>query len=125
MMAPTAMTTSAVSMTKLGDVGFPRDLHHAPHLEDHLERRERGDVPAIERRRHLYDVEPDDTGLGGRAAQQLERLARRESARGRNLRARGKRRVQDVDVERDMDGLACEMLGELLRRPSGVARDLG
>src|SRR5579864_3850271 len=87
MIPPPTMTTSALS------TGEP------PHLEDQLERGERRDVRAIERRRHLDHIQADKGRIDGRLAQQLQSLPRRKPAGGRDLGAGRKRRIEDVDVE--------------------------
>src|SRR5256885_1234313 len=98
MTPPPAMTTSALS-TNLVRAGLAFALHHAPHLEDQLQGGEDGDVPVVERRRYLDDVEADQARTLGRGMQQLEGLPGREPARGRNLGARREGGIEDVDVE--------------------------
>src|SRR5712692_2482054 len=125
MMPPPAMTTSALS-TQLRHVrsGFARGLYHPPHLEDHLQRSEGRDVSVVEGRRYLNDVEAHELRAVGGALQQLQRLAARQTSRRRDLGARRKRGVEDVDVERYVDLLPGQPLSNSLRRTSGVARDV-
>src|ERR1700751_3511920 len=113
LLPPPAMTTSALSTDE------------PPDLEDQLERRERRDVRVVERRRNLDYVEPDKSRIGGRPAQKLQRLPRREAARGGDLRARRECRVEDVDVEGDMHLRAFQPLGDLARGSVEITRDLG
>src|SRR5690348_2293705 len=113
MIPPPAMTTSALSTDE------------PPHLEDQLQRREGGDVRAVERRRNLDDVEADEGRVAGRLAQELQRLPRRESAGGGDLGPGRKRGVEDVDVERDVHLSSIQALGDLARRSAEVAGDLG
>src|ERR1700730_16430439 len=112
MMPPPAMTTSALSMPE-----------HAPELEDQLECGQRRDVLVIERRRHLDDVDADELRARGRDAQEVERLARAEPAAGRDLSPRRERRIERVDVERDVKALAVERIRDHPRR-AAVARQL-
>src|SRR2546429_1435866 len=98
MTPPPTMTTSALS-THLVRAGFARALHHAPHLEDHLQRGECGDVPVVKGRRDLHHIEADQARPLRRAAQQLQRLAARQAARGWNLSTWREGGVQDVDVK--------------------------
>src|SRR2546430_7522346 len=101
MTPPPTMTTSALS-THLVRAGFARALHHAPHLEDQLQRGEGGDVPVVKGRRDLNHVEADQARPLRRAAQQLQRLAARQAARGWNLSARRVGGIESVDVKRDV-----------------------
>src|SRR5207302_8277464 len=84
MMPPPTMTTSALS-TDVRNPGLARALHHSPHLEDELQRRERRDVAVVKRRRDLDDVEPHQVRPCGRAAQQFERLSCGQATGGRDL----------------------------------------
>src|SRR5467141_4846301 len=108
MMPPPAMTTSALSMSFAHRLRRPCGFDHPPHLEDHLERGECGDVSVVERRRDLDDVETDDARSFGGAAQEVERLPRRQAAGGRDLGPGSKRRVEHINVERDVQLLAGE-----------------
>src|SRR6266567_9443653 len=102
MMPPPAITTSAVSMPV-----------QAPHLEDQLQRGERRDVAIVERRRDLNDVEPDQLRFLRRRRQQPQGLPGGPPARGWDLGPRRKRRVENVDVEGDMDLLSLQRFGHL------------
>src|SRR5437879_13768052 len=99
MTPPPTMTTSALS-TDVRNPGLARALHHSPHLEDELQRRERRDIAVVKRRRDLDDVEPHQAPPCGRAAQQSQRLSRGQATRGWDVCARGKRRLDPVDAER-------------------------
>src|ERR1700752_2151638 len=102
-MPPPQMTTSAVSI-----------LGQAPDLEDDLERGQRADVPGVEWRRELHQVEADQGRLLGDRVQDLERLARRQAPRRRDLGAWRERRVERVDVERHVDLAVLYRRSELL-----------
>src|SRR2546428_14181705 len=119
MTPPPTMTTSAFS-THLVRAGFARALHHAPHLEDQLQRGEGGDVPVVKGRRDLNHVEADQARPLRRAAQQLQRLAARQAARGWNLSARRVGGIESVDVKRDVYLVA----GPTVRRPSPPPRQV-
>src|SRR5438309_11661617 len=99
------MTTSALS-TNLVSARLAVALDHAPNLEDQLQRGEGGDVPIVEWRGDLNHIEADDARPLRRAAQQLERLPGRQTARRRYLGARRKGWIQHADVERNVDLLA-------------------
>src|SRR4029077_2324257 len=98
MMPPPAMTTSALS-TDLGDLRLPRHLHHSPHLKDQLEGGKRGDVLVVDRRRDLDDVESNELRAPRCRLEQCQRLPRRETARGRDLRPRRECGGGHIDVE--------------------------
>src|SRR2546427_6809284 len=115
MTPPPTMTTSALS-THLVRAGFARALHHAPHLEDQLQRGEGGDVPVVKGRRDLNHVEADQARPLRRAAQQLQRLAARQAARGWNLSARRVGGIESVDVKRDVYLVAGPPLPDLSPR---------
>src|ERR1700716_36911 len=117
MIPPPATTTSALSIAfgalRGRSVAMPG---HPPHLKYQLEGGERRDVPIVEGRRHLDDVETDEGRSGGRGREQVERLPGRKAAWRRDLGAGRESRIQDVDVERDMNFLTCQTIGDLLRR---------
>src|SRR5579859_7074218 len=104
-MPPPQMTTSAVSI-----------LVQAPELEDDLERGQRGDVPTVEGRRQLDQVEADEASLRGDRVEHLERLSRGETYRRRDLGAGREGGVQRVDVERHVDIAVPEGCADLLQR---------
>src|SRR5213594_2846048 len=99
MIPPPAMTTSAVSMPV-----------EAPELEDQLQRGQDRDVAGVEGRRDLDDVEADELRVLGRDLEQVERLARRQPAGGRDLRSWSVRGVERIDVEGNVDLLAVKRL---------------
>src|SRR5438046_5627930 len=105
-------------------MGCPRALHHAPDLEDELQRGEGGDVSVVEWRRNLDDVEADDLRTLGRSPQQLQRLSRGQAPGRGDLGSGCEGGVENVDVERDMDLLTRELLRDLARGRRQVARDL-
>src|SRR5258708_18867257 len=112
MIATPTTTTSALSMP-FQSVRARRATpapRHAPHLEDQLQRGERRDVAAVERRRNLDDVETDQRRAVGGARQEIEGLSRRKPAGRRDLLPRRERRSESVDVERHLDRPACEPL---------------
>src|SRR5260370_178809 len=126
MIPPPTTTTSALSMT-FHSVRARRATpapRHAPHLEDQLQRGERRDVAAVERRRNLDDVETDQRRAVGGARQEIEGLSRRKPAGRRDLRPRRKRRIEGVDVERDVDLLAGQPLADLVSRMLRFASEL-
>src|SRR5258708_15953539 len=104
-MPPPQMTTSAVSI-----------LVQAPELEDDLERGQRCDVPAVERRRQLDQVEADEARLSGDRVEHLERLARGEPTGRWNLGAGRKGWVERVDVEGHVDLAVLHRGADLLQR---------
>src|SRR5579859_462067 len=108
-MPPPQMTTSAVSI-----------LMQAPELEDDLERGQRADVPGVERRRELDQVEADERRLLADRVQDLERLPRGQAPRRRDLGAGREGRIQRVDVERHVDLAAMDRGAELLERRVGI-----
>src|ERR1700680_2197450 len=104
-MPPPQMTTSAVSK-----------LCQAPELEDELQRRQRGDVAVVEGRRDLDDIQTDERRCRRDRVEDLQRLARRESARRGNLGTRREGGVERVDVERDVHPAAGEPVPDPLQR---------
>src|SRR6267378_4666791 len=122
MMPPPAMTTSALSMAFGHRLHRPGRFDHPPHLEDQLERGEGRDVPVVERRRNLDDVEPDYARALGRGAQQVECLPGGEATCGWDLGPRREGGVEHVDVERDVNLFACQTVRDLASRPSEVGR---
>src|SRR5262252_299093 len=110
MIPPPAMTTSALC-TELRKLGLATRLDHAPHLKDHLEGGEDRDLAAVVRRRDLDDVEADELRSGRRPSKQLQRLPARQPARGRDLGPRRECWVENIDVEGDVDLLACQPVG--------------
>src|SRR5207247_5240739 len=115
MTPPPTMTTSALS-THLVRAGFARALARAPHLENQLQRGEGGDVPVVKGRRDLNHVEADQARPLRRAAQQLQRLAARQAARGWNLSARRVGGIESVNVKRDVHLVAGQLFRDLARR---------
>src|SRR5471030_2731004 len=73
-MPPPAITTSALSIPG-----------HSPELEDELQRSEAGDVPRIERRRHLDHVEANRARAGKDRCEKVESLPRGHPAGRWNL----------------------------------------
>src|SRR6266581_6535516 len=123
MTPPPTMTTSALS-THFRKARFARDLHHAPHLEDELERGEDGDLRRIGGRRDLDEVDADEGRPGGCGLQEVERLPRGEPAGGGDLCPRRERRVEDVDVKGHVHLLAGESTRDTGRRGGQVTSDL-
>src|SRR5579859_2899751 len=104
-MPPPQMTTSAVSI-----------LVQAPELEDDLECGQRGDVPAVERRRQLDQVEADEARRRRDRMEHLERLSRGEPSSRRDLGAGREGGVERVDVERHVDIAVPDRGADLLQR---------
>src|SRR5712664_4424759 len=77
------------------------ELHHPEILEDKFERGQAGDVPDVERRRDLIDVEPGKPHTA-KLVQEVEQLARGEPAGRGDACAGCDRRIERIDVERDM-----------------------
>src|SRR5260370_1935004 len=126
MIPPPAMTTSALSMTfrDMGAGGGAPAPRHTPNLEDQLQGSEGRDAAVVERRRDLDEVEPDQGGAPCGARQEIESLPRRQPAGRRDLRPRGKRGIESVDVERNVDFLARKPIGDPGHRPRRLARKL-
>ena len=90
MMPPQTMTTSALSMPE-----------KSPELEDHLECSKRGDVPVIERWRHLDHVDADQLRARRGDAQEIQRLPGGQAAAGRDLRPRREGFVEGVAARQE------------------------
>jgi hypothetical protein len=74
-----------------------------------MRRGDPGDLRVVVRRRHLDDVRPDDLQAGERP-EHAEQLTGGHSARLRRAGARRVRRVEHVDVDRDVDRHVTEPL---------------
>src|SRR6266849_10825607 len=106
--------TPAPTMTTSGRFS---ELHHPEVLEDELERRQAGDVPDVERRRDFIDVEPGKPHAA-KLVKEVEQLARGEPAGGGHAGARCDRRIERVDVERDMQRVDADARADLVRQLS-------
>src|SRR5579871_659476 len=79
--------------------------HGAQRLDDDAHADQRRDVRRIVRRRYFYDLKAAKT-FGGNEPQDLQRLARQESARLRPARSRNEAAIDRVNVEGDVDGVS-------------------
>src|SRR5579864_583387 len=97
------------------------ELHHPDEFEDELQRRQAGDVSAIERRRQFIDVESGDWDAA-QLAQKIKQLTRGQAARGRHAGARRVGGVQRIDVQRKMQGVGAnprsDLVGQLMVGPA-------
>src|SRR5713226_865792 len=105
MIPPPAMTTSALSMPE-----------QAPELEDQLQSRQGCDVSVVVGRRHLYEVQADQLRACRGDAQEVERLPCGEPSRRWDLSSWREGRVEGVDVERNVEALTVERIGDHARR---------
>src|SRR5712692_8694855 len=101
MIPPPAMTTSALSMPE-----------HAPELEDQLQSGKGRDVSVIEWRRHLDHIESHQFRARCGHAKKVDGLPSGEPARGWDLGPGCEGGVQGVDVERNVQALAGDRLGD-------------
>src|SRR5450759_5976300 len=101
MIPPPAITTSALSIPG-----------HSPELEDELQSGEGRDVSIVERRRHLDQIETDRARSCQDRAEQVEGLPRGHAARRRDLGYGSERGVEGVDVERNVQLLAGQTVGD-------------
>src|SRR5260370_32698816 len=106
------------------------ELHQPEELEDKFERGKAGDMPDVKRRRDFIDVEPGEPHAA-KLAQEVEQLARGEPAGRGDAGAGCDRRIERVDVERDMERVTADARADLVRqltaRPAmrGGGRDQG
>src|SRR5260370_27032905 len=100
MIPPPAMTTSALSMPE-----------HAPKLEDQFQSGKGRDIAVVVWRRDLNHVESHQLRACCGHSQEVDRLPGAQTPGGWDLRARSEGRVEGVDVERNVQALACERLG--------------
>src|SRR5260370_30884476 len=91
------------------------ELHHPEVLEDELERRQAGDMPDVERRRDFIDVEPGEPHAA-ELVKEVEQLARGEPASRGDTGPGRDRRVERVDVERDMERVADDSRTDFVRQ---------
>src|SRR6266852_8956997 len=91
------------------------ELHHPEVLEDKFERRQGGDVPDVERWRDFVDVEPGEAHAA-KLAQEVEQLARGEPTCGGDAGAGRDRRIERVDIERDMQRVTANARADLVRQ---------
>src|SRR5260370_6228581 len=101
MIPPPAMTTSALSMPE-----------HAPKLEDQFQSGKGGDIAVVVWRRDLDHVESHQLRACCGTAQEVDRLPGAQTPGGWDLRAGSEGRVEGVDVERNVQALAGERLGD-------------
>src|SRR5260370_14238375 len=101
MIPPPAMTTSALSMPE-----------HAPELEDQLQSRKGRDVAVVEWRRHFDNVQSHQFCARRGDAKKVDCLPSGEPARRWDFRTGREGRVEGVDVERNVQALAGDRLGD-------------
>src|SRR5258708_7774501 len=112
-MPPPTITTSAPSIPG-----------HSPELEDELQRGEAGDVASVEWRRYLDEIKADRAGACKDGPEQVERLPGGQPSGRRDLGAWSERRVEGVDVERDVHLLAGQAVADCLSCRGRVRRQL-
>src|SRR2546430_4528173 len=91
------------------------ELRHPEGLEDELQRRQARNLPDVERRRNFIDVEPREPHAT-ELAQEVEQLARGQSASRRNTSPGRDRWIERVDVERDVERVAADARADFVRQ---------
>src|SRR6266571_2849523 len=92
----------------------PRERQHRQQLIDHMRRRDSGDLSVIVGRTNLDQVDSDDAGAGGEAAEDGEEFAAGEPAGFGGAGAGGVGRVEDVDVDRDVQRRVADVGADAL-----------
>src|SRR2546427_10274042 len=90
------------------------ELHHPDVLEDELQRCQAGHVPDVEGWRDFVHVETGQTHAA-QLAKEIQQLARRQAACRQYPGSRGVRRVQRIDIERDMERVGADPRPDLAR----------
>src|ERR1700730_9393821 len=90
-------------------------LHHPQVLEDELQRGQAGDMADIERRRDFIDVEPGKPHAA-KLVKEVGQLAPGEPAGRGDAGPWCDRRIERVDVERDMQRVAADAGADLVRQ---------
>src|SRR5205823_13155168 len=95
------------------------ELHHPDVLEDELQGRQARNLPDVERRRNLIDVEPREP-QAAELAQEVEELARGEPARRGNATPAPDRPTQRAPRDRAGERVPAEPRAAFVRQsPAG------